>query len=121
MSATKSARLLDSLEVNRVDGGDHDGACVVNKVDRLPKRAVDMAKARMGAAVEQAIGDAPLKAYGDKGLMSKVLSGEKVPDYLARIVQDKGARRRFALALLEDDSDVIVTTTITIPQIKKVD
>lgn len=75
-----------------------------------------MAKAKVGAAFERAIGDRPLKEFGHEGLVSAVCSGEKVPDYLARVAEDKQARRRFALALLEDDTDVIVTTTITIPQ-----
>lgn len=78
-----------------------------------------MAKAKVGAAFERAIGDRPLKEFGHEGLVSAVCSGEKVPEYLARIYQDKGARRRMALALLEDDTDVIVTTTITIPQSRK--
>lgn len=78
-----------------------------------------MAKAQMGAAFESAIGDTPDKAFGHEGLVSGLKSGEKVPDYLARIARDKGARRRFALALLEDDTDVIVTTTVTIPQAKR--
>ena len=86
----------------------------VNKVDRLAAISLEMAKARLGAAVGQAIGDQPLKAYGDKGLLSKVSTGEKVPDYLARIYQDRGARRRLALALLEDDDHVDIETTVRI-------
>ena len=74
------------------------------------------AKTKVGAAVTIAIVDQPLKAFGHEGLMSGVCSGEKVPDYLARIVQDKRTRRRFAVALLEDDTDVIVTVTITMPK-----
>jgi len=108
---------LPPMEVNRVDRPSERRADVVNKVDRL-QIPLEMAKARMGAAVEHAIGDAPLKEYGDKGLMSKVVTGEKVPDYLARIAQDKAARRRFALKLLEDDTDVVITKTITIQEKK---
>lgn len=66
------------------------------KLDRLR-----MAKAKVGAAVKQAIGDQPLKAFGDEGLVSKLTTGEKVPDYLARICEDDGSRKRFALALLK--------------------
>jgi hypothetical protein len=91
-------------EDNRVDR-------LVNKVD-YGKRP--MAKAAMGAAIKHAIGDQPLKEFGDKGLVSNVCSGEKVPDYLARIYQDAGARRRFALALLEDDPGVEIETVIKI-------
>lgn len=100
------------MEVNRVDGRREPRERVVNKVDRLPERACDMAKAGMGAAIEHAIGDDPLKAYGDKGLMSKVVTGEKVPDYLARIYGNHEARRRLALALLKDDPSVRMRTTI---------
>lgn len=109
MVKSSVARADDYAEVNRVDGAREDRSSLVNKVDRLP------AKVRAGAALKAAIGDDPLKKYGDKGLLANVTSGEKVPDYLARIVADKPARRRLALALLEDDSDVIVTTTVSIP------
>lgn len=92
---------LDLGEVNRVD-------LEVNKVDRLVEatESMRMAKAKMGAAVEHAIGDRPLKEFGDKGQMSNITSGEKVPEYLARIYHDPAARRRFALALLDGDTGV---------------
>jgi hypothetical protein len=76
------------------------------------------AKARMGAAVERAIGDQPLKAFGHEGLLSGVCSGEKVPEYLARICESPAARRRFAMALLEDDPDVRFRTVIEIDERK---
>lgn len=108
-------RSLPPMEVNRVDRPQSHDSGVVNKVDRLPERAVDMAraKARVGHAVEEAIGNLPLKEFGDKGLMSKVTTGEKVPDYLARIYANRSARRRFARALVADDSGVVVTTVMT--------
>lgn len=96
-------------EVNSVDDGD---LVAVNKVDRLVDVPLAMAKAHFGAAVKAAIADAPMKAYGDKGLLSGVTSGEKVPDYLARICQDDNARRRLALALLRDDAGVRVRTVV---------
>jgi hypothetical protein len=86
----------------------------IDAVKNLHHVKLQMAKARIGAAVERAIGDLPLKAFGHEGLVSAVCSGEKVPDYLGRIAQDNDARRRFAMALLEDDSGVVITTTITI-------
>lgn len=94
-----------------------DGDARAEAVKNLHPRLV-MAKASVGKAIETAIGDAPLKQFGHEGMVSGLTTGEKVPDYLARIYQDKGARRRFALALLEDDTDVIVTTTITVPMKK---
>ena len=117
---------LPVMEVNRVDDLIERRDRTTNEVDRLHAAtvrgtlAMASAKAKVGAAVRRAIHDAPLKAFGDKGTLSKVIAGEKVPDYLGRIAQDKGARRRFALALLEDDSDVVVTTTIQIAHDKKV-
>jgi hypothetical protein len=72
------------------------------------------AKAGMGAAVEAAIGDNPLKAYGHEGLLSGVCSGEKVPEYLARIYDDPAARRRLALALLAGDECCEVETVVRI-------
>lgn len=105
------------MEVNRVHGDELPRESVVNKVHRLPDVIpLDMAKARVGGAVRKAIAGQPLKTFGHKALVHGVCTGEKVPDYLGRIYQDKDARRRFGLALLEDDTDVIVTTTVTFPQ-----
>jgi hypothetical protein len=83
----------------------------VKRSHRAPKRSEEpspsldvplrMAKAQMGAAVTAAIGDAPLEQFGHEGQMSAVCSGEKVPDYLARIYEDEAARVRFAKALLK--------------------
>lgn len=104
-------------EDHRVDHADQCPSCAVNRVDRLNAMAIDltMAKAKLGACIRTGIGDDALKEYGDKGLVGKVCTGEKAPDYLARIYLDKAARRRFALALLNDDTDVIVTTVVTVP------
>lgn len=110
-------RPLPPMEVDRVHREPEAPQEPVNKVHRLLDGVpLEMAKARIGGAVRQAIGDRALKEFGHKGLMHAVCSGEKVPDYLARIAQDDEARRRFAMALLEDDSDVVITTTITIQQ-----
>jgi hypothetical protein len=92
-----------AVEDNRVESGDRG---TFNKVDRLPERAVSMAKAAVGAAVKNAIGDAPMKQYGDKGQLSNVISGEGVPDYMARIYEDPAARRRYAISLLKGDPKV---------------
>ena len=108
MSRTMPRR-LPGMEDNRVDPAEAS----VNEVDRL-KPTIRMAKMSVGAALEHAIGDAPLKTYGDKGLMSKVVTGDKVPEYLARIWLDRPARRRLAFGLLDGDPDVAITTTITV-------
>lgn len=97
----KSTAVADRVEDNRVDRADRREPVEVNKVDRLPTKALAMAKAAIGAAIEEAIGDQPLKHFGDKGLVAKLVSGEKVPDYLGQIARDPAARQRFALALLK--------------------
>src|SRR5688572_23355244 len=106
--APKDTVVLGMGEVNRVDGE-------VNKVDPRLNVPLKQAKARFGAAVGDAIGLEPLKAFGDKGMLSKVVAGD-VPDYLARIVENDAARRRFALALLENDDQIAVRTVIEIPR-----
>jgi hypothetical protein len=98
-------------EVNRVERPKMLRAGTVNKVDHGPD-PLEIAKVLVGRALKAGIGDEPLKTYGDKGLLSNVLSGEKVPDYLARIYQNDEARRRFARALLADDDAVRVRTVI---------
>lgn len=102
---SQSARPLPPMEVNRVGRPSARPTAMVNPVDHDD---LGQAKAHVGAAVKSAIGDQPLKQFGDKGLMSKVCAGEKVPDYLARIYQDREARRRFVRAWLKDDGAVRV-------------
>jgi hypothetical protein len=100
-----------------------NGSVEVSRLDRLPERAkeavrkldlapLDEAKASVGLAVKHAIGDDPLKVYGDEGQMSKVIAGEKVPDYMARIYRNPQARRRYALSLLRSDPNVRIRTTV---------
>lgn len=96
----KVAAATVRVEDNRVDRVGERGTGAVKSLDHLPAKALAMAKAAVGAAIEAAIGDQPLKHYGDEGLVSKVVSGEKVPNYLAQIARDPAARQRFALALL---------------------
>jgi hypothetical protein len=107
-----------NVEAAEVKKSHRDPESSIDAVQNLHHVQLRMAKARIGHAVERAIGDQPLKAFGHEGLVSAICSGERVPDYLGRIAQDHDARRRFALALLEDDSGVIITTTITIQQKK---
>jgi hypothetical protein len=98
-----------ALEDKRLDRRDREFGDTVKELDSLPFR---MAKAAIGAAVKHAIGDAPMKQYGDEGQMSKVISGERVPDYLARIYEDRAARTRYALSLLRGDPRVKVRTVV---------
>lgn len=105
------AHRLPAEEDNRVDRLPMSAKGAVKKVDHL---GLEAAKARVGAAVESAIGDQPLKAFGDAGLMSKVVTGEKAPEYLARIYQNPKARRRLAMALLDGDPKVRMTRRVVI-------
>jgi hypothetical protein len=45
-------------------------------------------------------------------MMAKVIAGEKVPEYLARIYRNPDARRRYALSLLRNDPKVRIRTTV---------
>ena len=54
----------------------------------------------MGAVIRDAIGPDKLEAYGHAGLLSGVCAGEKVPEYLAAIYANEGARLRMAKAIL---------------------
>lgn len=97
------------LEVEKLPRpGDQPGKGVkkVHHPRHLPPESLDEAKRRVGAAVHAAIGDTPRKVYGAENVISGVVSGDKVPDYLARIYQDHGARRRLAKALLNGASGV---------------
>src|SRR5690349_17920414 len=104
------------MEVNRVDGPKERPAHAVNRVDHLTELPLKMAKAKVGECVREAIGPRQLKEFGDKGLMGNVISGEKAPDYMARIYQDPAARRRLAFALLKGDPSVKVRTVIEIEE-----
>lgn len=84
----------------------------VNKVDHVADE-LRAAKVRVGEAVRDAIDDDGLKRHGNKGLMSGLTSGEKVPKWLASIAEDDNARRRFALSLLKGDPQVRTRMVIT--------
>jgi hypothetical protein len=72
----------------------------VKKVHLMPEQSLEQAKKGFGQAVKAAIGDNPMKVYGAENIISVVVSGEKVPDYMGRLFQDDGARRRLGRELL---------------------
>lgn len=119
---TEGMRGAEVKQVDRAEEGE------VNPVDRLdvPKHMaksrtkLEIAKERVGACVRAGVGDRQLKEFGDKGLMSNVCSGEKVPEYLARIHDDPAARRRFGRAWLEGVATVKTTTSIEWDEEEKV-
>jgi hypothetical protein len=97
------------------------------RLDRLPESAktavkklaypsMDDAKASVGEAIRCAIGEEPLRVYGSEGQMSRVISGESIPDYMGRIASNPEARRRYALSLLRGDKQVKVRTVIEIEE-----
>lgn len=74
----------------------------LNKVEDDDEAArIAQGKAGFGAVVRCGIGDEPLKTYGDKGFMSKVVTGEEVPKYLAVLYMNTDARRRMGVELLK--------------------
>lgn len=109
--ARDSANAVASVEDKRLESLPESAKSAVKKLE-LPPLAE--AKARAGRAVKHAIGDDPLKFYGDEGQMSKVVAGPGIPDYLARIVNRPDALRRYALSLLEGEQGVEVETTVRI-------
>ena len=103
---------LPPMEVQRTDSPSE--APTGNRT--LPDIPLEMAKAGIGRAIKSAIGDDPLKVYGDDSMMAKVISGERIPDYLARIYRNPEARRRYAVSLLRGDKRVRVRTVVEIEE-----
>lgn len=108
----KIAAAVVDVEVKPLHRDAERRAEAVKKLHQLSKCVA--AKAGVGRAFKAAIGDEADKAFGHEGLVSGLKSGEKVPDYLASIYADPAARRRFALALLEDDEGVELETIVRI-------
>ena len=106
--------LLD-MEVNSLHCDARPSATAVKKLHQL-RAGLSNAKAKMGAAVNAAIGDQPRKAFGHEGLIAGVCAGPKVPDYLARIWEDPEARRRFGIAILRNDPKVKVRLLLEIDE-----
>lgn len=112
----KSSHALLDAEVKRPHRAEGERDEAVKNLH--PALRMAKAKAKAGAAIEHAIGDTPDKHFGHEGLMSALKSGEKIPDYLARIVEDDDARLRFAKALLQGDTRVTFRTVIEIDERK---
>lgn len=110
MSEVKGTAALARVEDKRLDRLPESAKSAVKKVDG----PLDEAKKRAGKAVRAAIGDEAIRVYGDEGLLSRVMSGPGVPDYMARIVNNEEATRRYVLSLLKGDKSVKVRTVIEI-------
>jgi hypothetical protein len=104
-------RAFVSVEDKRLESLPDSAKQGVKKLECSP---LERAKVRAGRAVRHAIGESPMKEYGDEGQMSKVVAGPGIPDYLARIVNRPDALRRYALSLLEGEQGVEVETTVRI-------
>lgn len=100
MSSSKSQLNLPPQEVRRSDCVAGRGESAVNKADHDADSPLDAGKKAVGGAVKFAMGQRAMKEFGDTGQMSNVCSGEKVPEYLARIWNDREARRRFGMAFM---------------------
>ena len=96
------------LEDKRLDRLPESAKSAVKKVDG----PLEAAKKRAGRAVRAAIGEEAVRVYGDEGLMSRVMSGPGIPDYMARIVERPDALRRYAVALLSEVPNVRITTNV---------
>lgn len=101
-------RTLPPMEDKRLDRLPESAKTAVKKVDG----PLDAAKKRAGKAVRAAIGEEAVRVYGDEGLMSRVMSGPGIPDYMARIVERPDALRRYAVALLSEVPNIRITTNV---------
>lgn len=113
-------RPLPPMEVRRTDDQRSVRSEAVSKPDhdpRLSEIPLEMARISMGEAIARGIGPSPYKTYGDTGLIAKVVNGEKVPDYLARLYANPDARQRLALALLDGLDGVEKELTVRIKKV----
>lgn len=75
----------------------------VNGVD-LDDIPLAMAKAQLGRAFRDSVegSGGVFKEFGDKGRISRVCSGEDIPDWLARAWARRRTRRELVLALADE-------------------
>jgi hypothetical protein len=92
-----SERALVPVEGKRLDRQLKAGSVEVKKLEDAP---LEVAKAEVGALIGAAIAGKPRKVFGDEGQLSRVVSGEGVPDYFARIYRDPEARRKLGFSFL---------------------
>lgn len=106
MASTSSQQRLPALLVKAVDRLDEPA---VNEVD-TGELSMELAQKLAGELVCAVLHETqmPMKALGDKGLVSRWASGEQNPN-LAKLIQRQDARKSMAKALLKscDDYDVI--------------
>jgi hypothetical protein len=111
LMAPKSNGAAAAVEDKRLDRLPETAKAAVKKVDWPSLQA---GKERVGRAVRAGVGDDPIRVYADEGQMSRVMGGPGIPDYMGRLANNPEALRRYALALLEGDEDVSITTTVTL-------
>lgn len=102
---------LPPMEVKSLHRSAETRAEAVKELHQVP---IQMAKASVGAAFAAAIGEGARKEYGHEGLVSAVCSGEKVPEYLARVYADPAARVRFGVAWLQGARKVRVHRRVVV-------
>lgn len=105
--APKVNGAADYLEVEKLPRPSDRADRAVKKVHlAMPDQSLEAVKTQVGQVVKAAIGDNPMKVYGAENLMSGVVNGEKVADWLARIYRDNGARKRFGREWMRGSSGV---------------
>lgn len=92
--------LMEVQRLHRPERESESAEARVKKLHRLPEKSLQQAKAHFGEAVKVAIGHQPRRLFGSETLISGVVSGEKVPDYIGRICQDDDTRRRLGRELI---------------------
>jgi hypothetical protein len=97
---------LPPMEVEKLPSPSDRADRGVRKVHAIPERSLEDGKKAVGRVARAGIGDSPRKVYGPDNITSGVVSGERIPDWMARLYNDDEARLRFGKAWLDGAAGV---------------
>lgn len=106
MAENSVTKRLDLTEVEKLPSPSDRPDRGVKKVHLMPEESLEQGKKRVGHVVKAGIGDSPRKVYGPDNIISGVVNGERIPDWMARIYNDGDARLRFGKEWLKGAAGV---------------
>lgn len=113
MSKPMMQASLPPMEVENLPSPSDRPDRSVRKAHLVPAMSLEDGKKAVGRVARSGMGDSPRKVYGPDNITSAVVSGDKIPDWMARMYVDPESRLRFGKAWL-DGADGVRSRNVTV-------